>query len=211
MKWFDDIRKYYLYRGLIKRYVVPILSIYLLDQGLTLEQIGITIAVATGIQLVFEVPSGTLADLIGHKRSIALGCLGQGVSMLLYIVLDGFVGMMIATVTYWVTSTLMTGTHDAILYELLERRGEAQKYKTYYGRAFAFANILSAALLATSAFVYVWNPTVPFLIGIAQFVFAAWLISSLSDVPETHSVKKEEGYAGFLKSFRQNRSAYSLK
>ncbi|NQV88902.1 MAG: MFS transporter [Parcubacteria group bacterium] len=204
MNWLTDIRKYYLYRGLIKRIVVPILFIYFLDQGLTLSEIGSIAAISSIVGIILEVPSGAIADMLGHKRSLVISSLLQGVSMLLYIALGGYSGMLIASIVYWGGGTLMTGTHDAFFYELLEKRKQTHLFKKYWGRAFASANAIGVVLLAVSSLLYVWHPWIPFIAGVGQFILSAIVISSISSGPKKLSVAKEEGYVGFRESVRQN-------
>ena len=204
-----DIRRYYLYRGLIKRIVVPIVFIYFLANGLSLVQIGYIIAISTIVGIILEVPSGAIADMLGHKRTLITSSLLQALSMLLFIVLPGFYGMLIAATVYWGSGTLMTGTHDAFFYELLEKRKQTHLYKKYWGRAFAVANGMGVIFLSISSLLYAIHPYIPFVIGVLQFILSAYFIHSIKDGSDTHSVEKEEGFSRFWVGVKKNKHLLS--
>ncbi len=205
-----DFHRYSLYRGLIKRIVVPIVLVYMLSQGLDLAQIGYVIAVSGILGLVLEVPSGAIADIFGHKRTLIISSLLQGLSMLLYITLSGFWGMLIATALYWGAGTLFTGTNDAFLYELLEKRKQLHLHKKFWGQSFAIANAMGIVMLTFGSVLYVVDPNLPFLVGVLQFILAAYFIYSIKDGDDTHSVQKEEGFSGFWKGVQKNKHLLSF-
>ncbi len=48
--------------------LIPVLTLLLLKKGLSLFQVGIALGVYSGFAILFELPTGGLADSIGRKR-----------------------------------------------------------------------------------------------------------------------------------------------
>ncbi len=119
--------------------------------------------------------------------------------------------MLIATALYWGAGTLFTGTNDAFLYELLEKRKQTHLHKKYWGQSFAIANAMGIVMLTLGSVLYFVDPNLPFLAGVLQFVLAAYFISSIKDGEDTHSVKKEEGFSGFWKGILKNKHLLSVR
>jgi len=85
MLWFDDIKKYFVFRASIKRFVWPILVIYMLDIGLSVSDVAVIAVCGHVVSLLLEIPSGMISDTLGHKKTLVLSLVGQALSMLLYL------------------------------------------------------------------------------------------------------------------------------
>ena len=64
---------------------LPIITLLQLDKGCTLFDVGITAGIYSGTVLVFELPTGNLADLIGRKIIFILSLASLTVSSLIFI------------------------------------------------------------------------------------------------------------------------------
>ncbi len=84
-KWNSAIWRYFLFRGTLSRVYLPILVVYMLHQGMALEQIALVTVIGQVAALIFEIPSGAIADTLGHKRTLVIAMLGEAVAALLFI------------------------------------------------------------------------------------------------------------------------------
>jgi MFS family permease len=206
MKKLNDIKKYYLFRALIKRFILPIIVVYMLDRGLSLQQIALIALVGTLFSMIFEIPSGAVADALGHRKALVIAMIGQAISMVLY--LGGtFWWILFATSLYWLSGTLMTGTDRALFFERLQELGRENEHQKLNGRATSFAHMVSAITLLFSSAAYVFYFWLPFVIGIIQLLAAAILISTFGNKKDLISVKKEEGFWKLTHHFKQAFSA----
>lgn len=90
-KYAQNIRCYTAYRlfwGLL--IIAPILTPYLLLKGLSYSEIMILQSVAAISVVLFEVPTGTIADKISRKLSIFLGAVCMGIALTVYVLADSF-------------------------------------------------------------------------------------------------------------------------
>ncbi len=193
-----DIRKYYVYRALLKRFALPILVLYGLDQGLSLEQLALITLVSHIFSMVLEIPSGAIADTIGHRRALVFSMLGQALSMFMY--LGGtFWWMMAGGVLYFAAGTLMTGTSEALFFERLKTLGLVDQHLKLHGQGKGFATAVSVVSMLLAGVTYEVAWWLPFVIGTLQFLLAAVVISSFGEAKQTESVQKREGFASVLR------------
>ncbi len=196
----SDIKKYYVFRALLKRFILPVLVVYGIDRGLSLEQLALIAGMGSVAGFLLEVPSGAVADAIGHRRALVLSMLGQAASMALY--LGGtFPWIAAGTTLYFAAGTLMTGTSEALFYERVKALGLEKEHGKLYGQGKGFATAVSVVSMACAGAAYELLWYLPFLIGIAQYVVAAVIISTFGPTVKAVSVAKKEGMAGFFTHF----------
>lgn len=201
MRWqFDDIKKYYFFRGLIKRFALPILVVYALDRGLSIDQIAFIAMVGYIGSFVMEVPSGAIADAIGHKRALVLSMIGQSASMAMYLG-GNFNWILAANLMYWMSGSLMTGTAEALFYERVKELGRESEHRKLSGQGKGFANLVGVVALAVTSYLYTIAFWIPFLIGVVQFILAGVVIGSFQESKKHLSVAGREGFSYLFSHF----------
>ena len=200
-KWFDDKKKYYVFRSLNKRFLIPVWGLVMLDGGLSIEQIGVIAIIGVAIGLILEVPSGAISDAIGHKRTLVLAMIGQGAAMLFFAG-GGFWWFLAASITYYAMGTFMTGTHQALFYERLIELGEGDKYRKYSGIARTVSSGWSMVAVAFAGIVYAFSPMFAFAVGAGLFWIGAIVVSTMKQAKRKRSVQKDEGFWAVFTHFK---------
>ena len=88
-----NIKTNYIYQCL--RYLdmsTAIWVLYLGAKGMSLVEIGLLEAIYHITSLIFEVPSGAVADLLGRKKTITVGRLCAIISSLIMVMSNHFLG-----------------------------------------------------------------------------------------------------------------------
>ncbi len=117
---------------------IPVWIVFLtVERGFSLTQV----TAAEGLYLVgvvaLEVPTGAVADHWGRSRSLGLGMLFLGVSVLIFAFITSF-GLLLASFMMWsVASTLMSGADSALLFDTLKASSNEQAYERIAGRGHA--------------------------------------------------------------------------
>lgn len=201
-KLHPDIRKYYIFRALLKRFILPIIVVYGIDRGLSLEQLAFVAGLGSIAGFILEVPSGAIADAIGHRRALVVSMIGQACAMAMY--LGGtFVWIALATVTYFAAGSLATGTAEALFYEKVKSLGLEKEHGKLYGQGKGFATAVSVISMVCAGAAYELAWYLPFIIGIAQYATAAAVIRSFTLPKQTVSVRQKEGLASFFRHFSE--------
>lgn len=102
-------------------------TLFLMDAGLDIFQVMLVNTAFTVGQIIFEVPTGVIADTIGRKASLLLGCLTLFGSTLTYVAtarfgwgIWAFAG---ASIVLGLGFTFQTGAVDAWLVDALDHTG----------------------------------------------------------------------------------------
>lgn len=116
MKKNKDILKFYTYNALINFSLISnILSIYLEKVGFSLLNIGTFFAIMHIGKVVFEIPTGYIADVYGNKISMILALIVRLIAYILLYTIPTFVGIIVAFILLSVSYTLTTGCYDSLL------------------------------------------------------------------------------------------------
>ena len=67
---------------------------------------------------LLEIPTGTVADFLGRKVSLLLGCMIGGIGALVYASYPSFAIFMVAEVIFAFSYTLLSGADEALAYDL---------------------------------------------------------------------------------------------
>jgi MFS family permease len=136
--------------------------LYLAFRGMSLIEIGLLESVYHLTGVLFELPTGVIADIYGKRFSVIAGRIISIVSCLLMITADGFWGFAIAFSLSAAALNLHSGAAEALVYDSLKIVGEEDKYKVIWGNlAFAMsiaqgAAVLLGGILADVKFLYVY-------------------------------------------------------
>ena len=108
--------------------------LFMASKGLALWQIGLLEGVFHVTSLLFEVPSGAMADLLGRRRVLFLSRVMGIASSVVMVLSSSFLplcaGFVLAALNYNLTS----GTEEALLYDSLLQLGREEEYLKTAGR-----------------------------------------------------------------------------
>ncbi len=195
-----------------KRLVFPILTIFLVRNSLSPSEIGIVFAVGTLVGLLLEVPSGTIADRIGRKASLFISFIIQAISMATLGFSTEFWGLLIGNALYYIGTSLLTGTHEAFIYETLHELNQEKNLKKVVGKALFISQIVTGILFVGVPILARYSLSLPFFINAIVFLGVSALIASFIEPKQAKSVAKQEAIPNVsaLRSFLSNRTLLSF-
>lgn len=201
-----NIVKYYVLRCLVKRMVWPILTLYLLRNQLTVDQIGTIVAVCTIAGILFEVPSGAFADWFGRRRTMALSMFIAAVSMFVLWRMTGFWSALVGQLIYTFSGSFWSGTHDAFIFETLRDLGREKELKKVAGRALFYSQTITGVLFVLVPWLATYSLSFPFFLNGFVFIGAGLFCLSLVEprTDDAHSVLEQEPDALGFKMFFRN-------
>ncbi|MBP1925364.1 MFS family permease [Sedimentibacter acidaminivorans] len=136
--------------------------LYLAFKGMSLVEIGLLESIYHITGLIFELPTGALADLYGRKFCVVLGRIVNVISCILMITSSSFLGFAISFVLSCAAMNLNSGAAEALIYDSLKELGEEEKYKKIWGElAFVMSiaqgiAVLLGGILADIQFLYAY-------------------------------------------------------
>lgn len=96
--------------------------VYLLGMNLSLFQIGIAMALAPLAALIFEIPTGAVADLYGRKFSVLFGYFLEAVAVLLLFFVKNYYGVFLLFGFMGFAATFSSGAKEAWIVDLVKNR-----------------------------------------------------------------------------------------
>jgi len=93
--------------------IIPIMTLFLLEKGLTLLQIGIAFAVYSAATVLLELPTGGLADSIGRKKVYLFSLFLQLLGGIAILFLNSYTGILFCMVLHGASRSLSSGTMNA--------------------------------------------------------------------------------------------------
>ncbi len=73
-------------------------------------------------QLIFEVPTGVIADRYGNKKSVLLSIVCNLISLSIYIYLSDYISYIIAIIIFGIGQTLVSGALDALIIDKVQEQ-----------------------------------------------------------------------------------------
>lgn len=130
-------------------FFVPVMTPYLQAKGLSLAQIAGMQTILMVSMLVMEIPTGVLADRMGHRRSyqisLVMAALGEAVTLLADTYPKFLIGQFVAGTGF----AFASGSVDALVYESLPKGNRTegmQRAKGMIGAAIQLASLVAYSI-----------------------------------------------------------------
>lgn len=120
--------------------VMPIIVLFYQDNGLSLRDVLTLQAVYSISIVVWEIPSGYLADLWGRRNTMIVGSILGAIGYVIYSFTAGFWGFFAAEFVLGIGISLISGADSAMLYDSLVERGRSSEYMKLEGRVISIGN-----------------------------------------------------------------------
>lgn len=177
MDFSKNIKTYYWYSTFAELLILgPILVLFLIAKGLSFTEIMVLQSISAIAVVLFEVPTGAVADKIGRKESILLGAALWAISLGVYAVGTSFPMFIVAEVIFSLGATFKSGADNALIYDSLKVMGREKEFQSIEGKARSYALYAQAIGSIIAGFVYEVNINLPFVIS-AFFMLVTIIIS----------------------------------
>ena len=168
----------------------PLYPLLFASRGLSDAEISSLFVIWSLTTLLIEVPSGAWADAWSRRGLLALSAVLEAVAFAAWVLAPGYVVFAAGFVVWGVAAAMDSGTLEALVYDELERRDDAERFARLTGRARAgglvgalLAGLLAAPLLAAGGYLLVGAASVG--VCLAAAALAAFLPEPPREVEAT--------------------------
>jgi len=166
----------------------PVLITYLVHVGgMTVPEIFFMESAVLALGAILEIPTGALADLIGRKKTIVLGCTLLAADSLLFCFVSKPLHAWIANICWMVGFALCSGADSALLYDSLAEANEngslEREAKTKMGLAQSRRFLLFAFCTLPAGWLYGLHPRLPALLSVPS-IAATLVIATFFTEPQ---------------------------
>jgi len=162
-----NIQKLYTFRALRDAMVVmPIITLFFQENGLSMQDIFVLQAVFAVTMVLFEIPSGFLSDIIGHRKSLVLGSALTVLGVSVYVFAYGFWLIMLAEIILGIGYAFFSGADSALLYNSLTVLGRESEHKKIESRLLSIGGISAAVGGVLGGLLATISLRIPFIIEV---------------------------------------------
>lgn len=189
----SQIHKLYLSNfltGLVFWYGIE--KLFMASIGINAAGVAVCAAVLLAFNLIFDIPSGMLADTWSRKGMLFVSALFLGASSVLLGMSSGLGMYLLGYVLYGVYMVSTSGTYQAITYDSLHEEGRADQYSKVSGRAYAL--FLAGAGVGNIASGFIaghFSYRAAFFVTVVSCALNAVLLLTLHE-PKYHKAEKKE-------------------
>lgn len=206
-----NIWKIYIYKFLSEFYLIaPILIPYYSSKQLSSTQIFTIQAVYALSILIFEIPSGYLADVVGRKKTLIMGAAAFPIGICIYAFTSSFFSFIVAEFILAIANSMRSGCDSAMVYDTLQQTHQESEYKKYEGRSAFYTRIgtsVSSVLGGVAALV---SLGLPFYINIATGVLMLPVALTLTE-PKRIKLESKHPFRDIIRISRFSLSQKRLR
>ena len=162
-----------------QRYYDPFLILAFREKGLSFFQIGILIGFREVCTNIFEIPSGTVADLYGRRRAMIFSFGAYIASFATFAVSKSLFLLFGGMFFFGLGDAFRSGTHKAMIFDWLRLQGRSDEKTKIYGFTRSWSQMGSAlSVLIAGVLVFYrgnftdifWFSIIPYLLNIVNFL-----------------------------------------
>ncbi len=195
-----NIYKFYIHRVLSKRAFLPLIAIYAVHVAkVSLFELGVIAAITAAVQFLLEVPSGYIADKVGHKRSLVLGSVIVTISPIAYVLWPNFIGVMLGSAVFFAGVSFHSGTMSAFIHETLLELGREKETARIMGLSQTIGLLGNVIIISLVPLAYIVDVRLPFIIGALLLLASLAVILTLTTPLKTHRSVQELEHISFMR------------
>lgn len=172
------LRRYYAVwaaYSLASGFLFGVYPIFLRSRGLSQLEMNTVLATYFTVTFLTDVPTGALADALGRRRSLILGCMLRSLAFIVYFFAHRYAVFLVAESIDGIGTTFCNGAIDAWGVDALDLAGFDGTKDRMFSRASQLSNIgfmISAVIGAYAADI---NLTWPWILGAVGYAISAVL------------------------------------
>ncbi len=185
-----------------QRFFDIFIFLFFMEQGITFLQIGTLISIREIAILIFEIPTGFVADSLGRRGSMVFAFLSYILSFIIFCFFPGFLLYIVAMIFFALGDAFRTGTHKAMILHYLKLNDLLHLKVEYYGYTRSWSQMGSAlaALIAGGIVLYSGEYKYIFLGSIIPYILALILMLTYPKELDGEREHKE----GLLNNIKHN-------
>jgi len=153
------------------------------ERVITRQQMGTIAVISTIAGILFEIPTGALADLLGKKRVILIGMFLPALCYIVALTFESFFGFLASETLVVVSFAFLSGSLEAFAYDSLVEHKKVEHFNHVESRRRIFQSLALMISPAIGGYLYTINIRLPWFFGIATFSLGTLFFSLLAKEP----------------------------
>lgn len=176
-----NIRVFYVHRGLVglANFWAPVIVLFQMQAlGLSLTEVLLGESVFAATILLFEVPSGVLADRLGRKNTLIAGAVFMASGIIVFALAQSFTHVLMTQALCGIGAAFQSGADSALLFDSLKLLGRENEFKKVLGQTQTVTYLIAIPTTMSSGLISDWLG-VRFAITLTAAVSCFYLVNFL--------------------------------
>ncbi len=170
-------------------FFLPVVMLFYGYKGLGMGDFFLIQGIFSLAVFILEIPTGYIGDLFTRKNTLIIGIIVWILGYLIWIFGEGFWAILSGELIFAVALSLISGTMEAYLYDLLKKRHKEGIFHKKYAKMEMLSNLVLTISTLTGAFIYQFiGETAPLWLSVFLLLVDAIILLLLPDVPESRRV-----------------------
>lgn len=194
MKTFENNKKTYFAYSVIKKslFIWFVFLIYLRGKGLSYTQALLLDSIAAGVTILFEIPSGIIADRYNRKKLILVGEIFSICNYILLMLFDQYYIFIFGAILNGLGEACVSGSGEALIYDSFQSVNKEKEYLPYIARLSKWGLRCAAVATLISSFLYDVRTELPIFCSIILGICGIIFVSQMKETRESIKVDKAE-------------------
>ncbi|MFC5970361.1 MFS transporter [Halomarina salina] len=176
------VGRFYAYRALsASGFVMPVLTLYLLAQDVSLAGVGLAGGAFFAGTLLAEIPTGYVGDRVGRRNSLLLGSLVVATAHAGFALSSSLPAFVASWGLWGVGSTFRTGSADAWLYDSLAEADATDAFTRVRGRGFSAYLVTAGVTALAGGVLYEVGHSLPFVAAAVTSLLSGLVVLTLPE------------------------------
>lgn len=154
-------------------------------QFISLPQLAIIEAIKQGSQLLSELPTGAIADLLGKRASVIIGRITSILGLFMYAFSTNFNTFVVVAIIAGIGDSFVSGAKEALIYDSLKEDNRHELYPKISAKASLIFQLSFAAAILLGGLLSLWGYTMAIFASlgaeVVAFITSFWFIEPSID------------------------------
>lgn len=180
--------------------------------GLSVFQISMLLAWWALISMIFEIPSGALADRWSRKKMLVIAPLIKSLCFITWFFADGNFYLYALGYLFWsIGSTFVSGTTESLLYDELVAFKKKSAYERILGKKKFWFHVSLALSTISGGFIAYYNLDMTLLFSVVPLLLSAFFALLITETPKVETCKSTHYLEYIRLAYREVKSNKILR
>jgi MFS family permease len=182
--------------------LMPVFVLFYEENGLGLQDIFIIQAFYSVCVILFEIPSGYFADLLGRKKSMLIGVTFSAAGFCYYAFAYSFTEFLLVQLLLAIGSSFVSGSDTAMLYDTLIQLDREKEYQRVAGRLASISNFSEGTAGIIGGLLAVVSLRTPLYYQAIVTILVIPLVASLTEPERKLADRSENSFMAIARIVR---------
>lgn len=182
----------------VAMFYVPILVVYLKSILANPLEIGILLSIKTISSLIFEIPTGFVADRVSRKLSILISLIINAISIIIFIATKNFIWLCIAQILFGLAETFDSGASTSLLYDNLKQVNSEEYFENAMKNLYFYKSLVLFASFIIGGYTYNTFHALPFVLAMISVIVAFFICTTITEYEYRDNTVNQKFYSIFL-------------